>query len=336
MKVDLPLTGPAADAPDAARALADVGIDGVFTFEGAHDPFVPLIRAAGAAALDLYTNVAIGLPRSPMHLAQVAHDLQSLGRGRFLLGLGSQVRAHIERRYGAKWADPTAHAGEQVAAVREILRCWQTGDELHFEGRFHQHTLMPPTFRPAPNDHGAPPVLLAGVGPRMVETAGRTADGWVIHPFNGDGYLHDVALPALERGLATSRRGRSDLVVIAGAIVAPVGPEVDERAARAATRAMVAFYASTPAYRVVLDEAGFGALQPELQQLTRAGRWDDMPALVSDDVVDAIAFVGDVPTIARQLRRRFGGIADRLALSVQGGAGPETLGSLAEELRRST
>ena len=329
MKIDAPLSGDVAGGTAAARQLASAGASGAFTFEGPHDVFVPLVLAAGAGVgLDLYTNVAIAFPRSPMHLAYTAYDLHALSQGRFTLGLGSQVRAHIERRYGSTWSEPAARMKELVRAVKAILGAWQDGTSLDFRGRFTTHTLMPPTFDPGPNPYGVPPVVIGAVGPRMTEVATEVADGLIVHPLNSERSLRDHTLPAVERGMVRAGRDRAGFSITAGAIVGVWQHDSDRAAVCVGLRAMVAFYGSTPAYRVLLEADGYGDLQPELHRLSREGRWAAMAELIDDDVLDRFTLRGSPAQVGAALRDRYGGVVDRVALSPQGGLSMTALAEL--------
>lgn len=315
MKLDAPLLGSSlSSAAPLARDAEAAGFDGVFTFDGPHDPFGALALAAGHTRLDVATGVAIALARSPMTLAQVAHDLQAYSGGRFTLGLGSQVRAHVERRFSMPWSRPVARMKEYVAALRAIFACWNDDAPLRFEGEFWRHTLMPPLLRPAPCEHGAPPILLAAVGERMLDAAGEVADGWIVHPFHSRRYLEGFAHPAIAAGRARSGATR-DFRIVAQALVVTGATEAEMTAAREAVRAQIAFYASTPAYRPVLEAEGEGALQEELRALTKQGRWAEMSAIVSDAMIDRYAIVGPPEEAGRELRRRYDGIAARVALA---------------------
>jgi probable F420-dependent oxidoreductase len=298
VRLDADLTA----VPAAVAELEDAGVGGVFTYEGPGDPFLPLVPAAlGSRSLALYTNLAIALPRSPMHLAYLAHDLQRASGGRFSLGLGTQVKAHVTRRFGATWESPVAQLREWVTAIRAIQRSWATGEPLDFVGRWTQHTYCPPLFVPPP----APPapILLGAMGPRMTAMAVEVADGLLVHPFN-------TAL-SLSTTLAQVPAG---FPVIGQAVV---GVGHDERSlsqARTAVRSLVAFYASTPAYRRVLDVHGWGELQTDLQSLTRSGRWAELPAALPDEVLEAVALIGSPAEVAAGLRDRFAR-CERVALS---------------------
>lgn len=288
-----------------------MGFDGVFTFEGQHDVFLPLALAAGSG-LDLMTNIAVAFPRSPMHLAHTAYDLQLLSGGRFRLGLGSQVQAHIERRYGSEWSRPAARMREYVLAVKAILGSWQTGEPLDFRGEFTTHTLMSPTFNPGPNPHGVPRVMMAGLGPVMTRTAAEVADGYLIHPFNSDRFTRTVAMPAIDAGLARAGRDRSELEVMPQFIVGAGRTDAEISTARAGVRRMLAFYGSTPAYRPVLEAEGYGDLQTELNALTRQGRFSELPSLIDDTLLDRIGVTGTPSEVAAAIIARSAGIADRI------------------------
>ena len=318
MLVDAALTGFPDAAPEAAR-LEALGYDGAFSFEGPHDPFFPLVQAAAATErITLYPGVAIAFARSPMRLAQIAQDLQTISGGRFLLGLGTQIRAHIERRFGMPWSRPAARLREMVLAIREIWRCWSEGAPLAFEGEFYRHTLMTPMFDPGPNLYGDPPIFLAGVGPRVTEVAGELADGFFVHPLNTERSLRNLTLPALARGLERTGRTPKDLSISLQLIVASgTGDEQIERA-REAARTQIGFYASTPAYRVVLDEHGLGELQPELRRLSKQGRWEEMARCVDDDLLEQIAVCAPLDRLAERVSARCREQVERVSLIAPG------------------
>lgn len=310
LPVDTQLTAGLADVSRDARELADVGFDGVFSFEGRHDPFLPLGLAA-SCGLDLMTNIAVAFPRSPLQLAQAAYDLQALSGGRFRLGLGSQVRAHVERRYGAAWSRPVERMADIVRATRAVLTCWQDGTRLNYEGEFVRLTLMTPMFDPGPNPHGIPPILVGGLGPRMVAMAAEVADGVLVHAFNSDRFVRGRTLAAVGEGLTRAGRDRDAITIVAQFIVAAYRTEQEQERAQRGVRDLLAFYASTPAYRPVLDVEGYGDLQPELNRLSKENRWAEMPALVDDELLGRLAVVGTPAEVARQILRRCDGVADR-------------------------
>jgi probable F420-dependent oxidoreductase len=317
LAVDVWLSPSVVGAADRARVLEDIGVDGVFTFENAHDLFFPLVAAAPACSLDLLTNVAIAFPRSPIHLAHAAYDLHLLSGGRFRLGLGSQVRAHIERRYGSRWVQPVEQMREWVEATRAILRSWQDGTRVDFRGEHTRHTLMTPAFDPGPNPHGVPPVLVGALGPRMTEMAAAVADGILVMPFNSDRHFHERTLPAIDRGLAGAGRRLDDVEIIAEVIVA-CGTDEAELQRAMAVKGILAFYGSTPSYRPVLDVHGWGDLQPELNRLSKLGEWAAMTELITDEMVRTIAVVGTPDECAQQIVDRFGGSAARVCVYFPG------------------
>ncbi|MDP9822280.1 TIGR03617 family F420-dependent LLM class oxidoreductase [Nocardioides massiliensis] len=322
MEIEVQLDARPGEAAERARVLLASGVDGLFTFEGQHDVFLPLAETALAhpdgVPADLTTNVAIALPRSPMHLAHTAHDLQTLSKGRFRLGLGSQIKPHIENRYGSTWDRPAARMREWVAAVRAILASWQDGTRLDFRGEFTRHTLMAPTFNPGPNAYGVPPVLMGALGPVMTRTAAEVADGLLVMPFNSGDHFRERTLPAIEAGLDRAGRDRSDLQVVPQVICA-VGrtPEEIEQAS-VGCRFLLGFYGSTPAYRPVLEVAGREDVQPELNRLSKQGDFAAMAELVDDDLFDTIAVRGTPEQVAAEIHRRFGEHADRVCVYFPG------------------
>lgn len=300
-----------------ARRYEDAGYDGVWTGEVRNDAFLPLVVAAEhTERVQLGTGVATAFPRSPMHLAHTAHDLQLASGGRFILGLGPQIRTHVEKRLGGTWGQPVARLRELVLALRAIWECWNTGAELDFRGEFYRHTLMTPMFTPPPSPTGPPRVFLAAVGPRMTELAGEIADGLVAHGFTTPAYLREVTVPALERGLARGGRSRSSFEITCPVFV--VSGRDERELAEAATRArlQLAFYGSTPAYAAVLAHHGWGALQPELHALSKQGQWEEMGRRIDDDVLHTFAVVGPPEEIPARLAQRYAGVLDRVSLAV--------------------
>ncbi len=335
MKIDAGLLVPPPLVDGRAEALAATGVDGLFTFEGPHDVFTPLVLAARTGC-DLYTNVAIAFPRSPMHLAHQAWDLALLSRGRFALGLGSQVQAHVERRYGATWSSPVERMAEWVAALRAIYARWQDGAALAFEGANTRHTLMTPAFDPGPLPDGPPPIWLGALGPKMVGLATAVADGLLIHPFTSDRHLAEVTLPRVADGLAAAGRSRSDLTLVGQAVVACTTDPARQADLDTAARWLIGFYGSTPAYAAVLETEGRAHLHPELRRLSREGRWDEMAALVDDDLLDAVVLRGDPEAVAGRLLGRYGAAADRVALSTPGGIDDGDLAAVVAAVRATT
>jgi probable F420-dependent oxidoreductase len=320
-------------ASDRALELTAAGVAGLFTFEGPHDVFLTLAAAAGAVETDLMTNVAIAMPRSPMHLANAAYDLQLMSKGRFRLGLGSQIKPHIEKRYGATWSPPAARMREIVLAVKAILGSWQDGTPLHFEGEFTRHTLMPPAFVPGPNPYGVSPVLLGALGPVMTRTAAEVADGLLVMPFHSHRHFRERTLPAVDEGLGRSGRTRADFAILPQAIVAMGRTDEELAAASAGVRGLLAFYGSTPAYLPVLDVEGWSDVQPELNRLSKKGDFAAMFELVSDEMLETLAVRGTPEECAAEIRRRFGDVADRVCAYFPGYDVPlDRLGDLATAL----
>ena len=334
LKIDgsLLVNDPADAGPLAAR-LEAAGYTGGFTFEGQHDPFLPLcVAAQQTERLELITAIAVAFARNPMTLANTAYDLQLLSKGRFILGLGTQIRPHIERRFSMPWSKPAARMREMVLAVRVILDGWQTGTLLDFKGEFYQHTLMPPVFDPGPNPHGTPRIFLAGVGPRMTEVAGEVADGFLVHPFHTPGFLRDETLPALERGLERGARARSDYEISCQLIIASGDDEASLAAAKNGARAQISFYGSTPAYRPVLDSLGRGDLQEELRRMSKQGRWLEMAGLIDEELLGQIAVVGPRDELAGRIRERCAGLVDRVSLVSPFAPDPSLWADLVAEL----
>jgi probable F420-dependent oxidoreductase len=332
VKIDTMLAG-LEEAPAHAHRLEQLGLDGAFTFEGPHDAFTPLILAAGATTtLELATNVAIAFPRNPVQLAHQAYDLQLLTRGRFSLGLGSQIRAQVEKRYGASFDRPVARMREMVGALRAIFGTWETGAPLDFRGEFWSHTLMPPLFNPGPNPYGPPSIALGGLGPQMLRLASEVADGVLVMPFNTAAHFAARSLPAIEEGLARGGRDRSSLTVTGEVIVCCGRTEEEMEAARVAGRWLLSFYASTPAYRPVLEAEGWETLQPELNGLSKSGRWEEMPGLIDDGMLGALAAVGSPSEVALDIANRFGGQVDRVGFYTPSLINEDTLGELVSAL----
>ena len=295
-----------------ARELEEMGYSGIHTAETGHDPFLPLVIAAQATSrVDLATAIAVAFARSPMTLAHIGHDLNAASRGRFALGLGSQIRAHITRRFSMPWSQPAARMREFILAMRAIWANWHESTPLRFTGKFYAHTLMTPFFTPTNTEFGPPRVLLAAVGPLMTEVAGEVADGIIVHAFTTEKYLRETTLPALERGFAKAGKRRADFEVRYPCFVVTGRDERELAQASAATKQQIAFYGSTPAYKPVLDSIGVGELQTELNAMSKQGRWAEMGGLVTDDMLDAFAIVAPPEEIATRLLARYGDIIDR-------------------------
>jgi probable F420-dependent oxidoreductase len=319
VKIDVPIMkhDPAAIIR-VAREREEAGYHGLFTAETQHDPFLPLAIAAGATErIELQTIIAVAFARNPMLLANVGHDLQLYSGGRFSLGLGSQIRPHIENRFSMTWSRPAARMREFILALRAIWRCWEEGEALDFRGDFYQHTLMTPNFNPGPNGHGPPKVLLAAVGPAMTAVAAEVADGLLVHGFTTARYLRERTLPTIEKGLATSGRTRAEFDISCPVFLVTGQTEEAMSKSRRRVCQQIAFYGSTPAYRSVLELHGWGALQTELNALSKSARpdkWREMGRLIDDEVLAAFAVVGEPSGLAGQIAARFGDDVDRISL----------------------
>ncbi|MEW6273164.1 MAG: TIGR03617 family F420-dependent LLM class oxidoreductase [Thermodesulfobacteriota bacterium] len=334
MKVDGILPFSLAHVAARAGELERLGFDAALSAEVANDPFLPLaIAAEHTVRIDLMTSIAVAFARSPMTLAQTAHDLNAWSKGRLILGLGSQVRAHVTRRFSMPWSRPASRMRELILAMRAIWESWYRGAKLDFRGEFYSHTLMTPMFTPQETSYGPPRVMVAGVNPRMTEIAGEVADGFIAHAFTSERYLREVTLPAIERGLARAGRARASFEVCCRVFVVAGDDERAFAASRDMVRGQIAFYASTPAYRPVLELHGWGDLQVELNELTRRGAWGDMASLVTDEVLDAFAVVAPDPDrLVERIGARCAGLVDRLAFTARS-ADPERAAEQVARLR---
>ncbi|WP_283616547.1 TIGR03617 family F420-dependent LLM class oxidoreductase [Mycolicibacterium poriferae] len=327
MKIMTALFGPT-DAVQRATLLQEAGASGVFTFEGPHDVFTPLALASTVPGLDVMSNVAIALPRNPIQLAHQANDLQLLSEGRFILGLGTQIRTQIEKRYGAEFDRPVARMKELVGALRAIFATWNTGERLDFRGEFYRHTLMTPTFVPGPNPFGPPPIFLGALGPRLTRATAEVADGLLVMPFGSKRFLHETTMPAVREGLAAAGRSDDDFAVVPEIIVSVGSDDRDH----ASTRMLLAFYGSTPAYRPVLDAHGWGDLQPELNAMSKQGRWQEMATLIDDQMLHTIAACGTPAEVAAHIRDRVEGVSDRICLYQPGPIAVDALAEIVDAL----
>ncbi|MGD0392423.1 MAG: LLM class F420-dependent oxidoreductase [Acidimicrobiales bacterium] len=312
MRVDGGIGFDPAGVVESARLAEQVGYDGLWSAEVDHDPFLPLALAAEhTERIDLGTGIAVAFARNPMNLAMVANDLQTLSEGRFMLGLGSQIKPHIEKRFSMPWSHPAPRMRELIMAVRAIWASWSDGSRLAFRGEFYRHTLMTPMFDPGPNPYGNPRIFLAAVGQRMTEVAGEVADGMLAHPFTTERYLREVTAPALDRGLAAGGRVRADMEISFPGLVVTGADEAGFAAATKAVKTQLAFYGSTPAYRPVLELHGWGDLQADLNTLSKRGSWEEMADLIDDEILKTLAVVGELDDIAPMVLERFGGVVDR-------------------------
>ena len=298
----------------AATAAEAMGYDGVWSAETSHDPFLPLVlAAANTERIQVGTGIAVAFARNPMNLAMVANDLQTMSKGRFMLGLGSQIKPHIEKRFSMSWSHPAPRMRELILAMRAIWASWSDGSRLAFRGEFYRHTLMTPFFNPGPNKYGNPKIILAAVGEMMTEVAGEVADGMLVHAFTTERYLREVTLPALERGAAKAGKTRADLQISYPGMVVTGIDEAEMEAATKAVKTQIAFYGSTPAYRPVLELHGWGDLQTELNVLSKRGEWDEMGRRIDDEVLDAFAVVAPLENVADRVLARYGDLVDRFS-----------------------
>jgi probable F420-dependent oxidoreductase len=324
-----------ADVPAAARAAEAAGFDGLITTENRNDPFLALgVAAVNTTRVALGTGVAIAFSRSPMPVANAAWDLQVTSRGRFVLGLGSQVRAHNEKRFSVPWSAPAPRLREYVEALRAIWRCWETGEKLDFRGQHYTFTLMTPNFTPRSTGQPMVPVMIAAVGPGMLRVAGEVCDGVRLHGFCTRRYVDEVVMRELRTGMLRGGRERERFEISGGGFIATGADEASVANMVEWVRYRVAFYASTPAYWPVLEVHGLGDLGRKLNAMSRAGQWDRMAGEIPDDVVRLFAAVGTHREIAREIERRFGGVADSIALSGGYGVRQEIPPDLVQDIRR--
>ncbi len=334
LKLDGGIPNRLADAAAVAGALEHDGYDGGWAAETNHDPFFPLLLAAEhTSRLELGTNIAVAFARNPMIIANIGWDLQAYSQGRFNLGLGTQIRPHIEKRFSMPWSHPARRMREFVSALHAIWHAWKDGTRLRFEGDFYTHKIMTPMFTPEPQPYSAPRIFIAAVGEAMTEMCGEVADGHLGHPMVSKRYLDDVTVPALLRGMQRSGRSRDDFQVSAEVMVATGGNDTELSVATAVVRKQIAFYGSTPAYCRVLDLHGWGDLQTELHRLSLEGQWDTMGTLIDDEMLAAFAVVGPVDTIAAALKARCEGSVDRV-LPIFMTASPACVSAALKEFRQ--
>ena len=302
MKIDASLiTRDHLDAGKLAASFESEGYDGVYTFEGPHDPFLPLSIACGTTAtIDLMTSVAIGFARNPMILANLGYDLQLMSKGRFTLGLGSQIKPHIEKRFSMPWSSPAKRMGEMVAAIKAIWNAWQFKEPLNFRGEFYSHTLMTPFFNPGENPFGIPKILMAAVGPLMLEAAAENADGIIIHPFHSVKSFHELTLPVLKNRLQDK-----DFQIAMGLIVGLGSNQAEIDQAKLSCATQISFYGSTPAYKSMLEVHGYEGLHLELNKLSKKGEWDKMVKIVPDEIIEEFAIIGSPAEAAKNLLSRY-------------------------------
>ena len=317
------------------------GYDGFWVPETAHDPFMPLVLASQTTTtIELGTSIAVAFARSPMTLANTAYDLQLYSEGRFVLGLGSQIKPHITKRFSMEWSKPAARMRDMILAIRAIWDCWNEQTKLNYRGEFYQHTLMTPFFDPGPNPFGNAKIFLAGVGPLMTEVAGEVADGFICHGFTTERYLREVTIPALDRGRARAGKGSvtkpdSSFEIVGPSFVVTGNDEADTDKAAQATRQQIAFYGSTPSYRPVLDLHGWGGMQEELNAMSKQGEWEKMAGLINDEVLTTFAVVGKPESIGAELHARYGDVIQRLSFYAPYKSDPERWAKVMASLKAS-
>lgn len=317
MKVDAMLTNDMSQVSTSAQRLEAIGYDGLKIAELNHDPFLPLtLAAANTTKVELVTSVAVAFSRTPMTLAQVAHDLNAFSNGRLVLGIGSQVKPHIERRFSMFWDKPAAQMRDFLSAMHAIYDCWYDGERLDFDGEYYTHNLMPDTFTPKNTSAGRPRIILSATGPMMTRVAAELSDGLIMHPFSSEQYVREVSQPAIAQGLANANKSMDEFSLDYAPLIATGSTE--EALAKAITqiRDRIAFYGCTVAYRPVLELHGWGGLQDALIPLNRAHRKEDMAALIDDEILHTLAIVGEPRAVAEQLKNRFGDIITRTGFFV--------------------
>lgn len=323
MKLDRLLTAHSLDDAIAiARHAEDLGFDGVWSMENKHDPFLSLaVAATSTDRLQLGTAIALAFPRSPMSLAYTAWDLQRASAGRFILGLGTQVKGHNQRRYSVQWESPGPKLRDIVLALRAIWDCWQHGTKLDFQGEFYRHTLMTPAFSPGRIDHPHIPIYIAGVNPYICRLAGELCDGFHAHPFHSPAFLRERVLPQIEEGARKAGRSRKDVVVASSTFVIMGDSRAEIDKMRETVRMQIAFYASTRTYKPVLDVHGWGDVCLKLNAKAAKGEWQAMADDVTDEMLDAYAVTGAPAEIPALLRERYDGLLDRVAFYHQDRSG---------------
>jgi probable F420-dependent oxidoreductase len=334
VQVLLPIYGLSDAATEAAR-LERAGADGVFTFEGPHDVFLPLALAAAATDLAVMTNVAIAFPRNAVHLAHSAWDLHMLSGGRFTLGLGAQIRTHVERRFGMDFDRPVARMQDTVEAVRAIFATWQDGVPLDHRGPYRSHTLMTPVFSPPASQWGPPPVVVGGLGPKMCAMAAEVADGLAVMPVTSERFFSEVTMAAVAEGAARRDPALPPLELLPELIVCTGRDEAEMETAEAGCRGLLGFYSSTPAYRPVFELEGYGEIQPAARNLTREGRWDELSELIEDPLLQKISVRGTPAEVARQIAERYGAHTERVAVYLPYGPADGLLEELVDEMHRA-
>jgi len=318
MKLDTGIaTRDLALVPAEARAAEENGFDAIWSMEAGNDGFLPLALAAEhTSRIKMGPSVAIAFPRSPMATAYTSWDLAALSKGRFILGLGTQVKGHIERRYGVKWEPPVPKLREYILSLKAIFKCWaEGGKKLSFQGKYYNFSLMTPFFAPRPHNYSIP-IYIAGVNEYILRMAGELCDGLHAHPFTSATYLRDFLIPHIEQGLQKSGRSRKDFTIFTTAFVIVGRNDEEIEKAKAGVRQQISFYASTRTYQVVLEMHGWGDVAPKLNELAAKGDWASMPKLITDEMLDVYAVTGTYDNIADKVKERYEGLLDRVAFYV--------------------
>ncbi len=299
---------------EQAAALEASGHLGAFTAETAHDPFLPLVVAAQhTETLQLGTSIAVAFARNPMTLANTARDINEFSEGRMILGLGSQIKPHITKRFSMEWSKPAARMRDFIEALHAIWDCWDSGEPLQHRGDFYTHVLMTDFFNPGPSTHGKPDIYLAAVGPMMVRVCAELCDGWMVHPFGTPEYFHDVALPRFRGYMDDAGRPHDACQIALPAFVVTGKDDAEMEQSANFVKGQIGFYGSTPAYREVLDHHGWSDLQTELNAATKSGRWAELPSLIDDEMLATFAVVAEPDDVEQALEDRWGATVDRIS-----------------------
>jgi probable F420-dependent oxidoreductase len=300
--------------PALARFADETGFDGIWTFETAHEPFLPLVLAAEhSRRLSVGTSIAVAFARSPAILASISWDLARFSQGRFILGLGTQVKGHNERRFGVKWDKPVDKMSEVILAVRAFWDCWQNQTRLDFQGEYFKLNLMTPFFSPAPHKYHRIPIFIAGVNRRMCQLGGELCEGFHVHPLHSARYLREVVLPNIGQGLAKAGRQRQALEVSSSIFVIPTDDPAEAARYESGVRQQVSFYASTPPYRPVFDLEGWGDVADRLKSFAARGLWKEMPSLITDEMLERLALRGSWSELPAKVSKKYAGLLDRVS-----------------------
>ncbi|WP_416899616.1 MAG: TIGR03617 family F420-dependent LLM class oxidoreductase [Minwuia sp.] len=333
MKIDRTVRTDLDKVPGEVREAEALGHDGIATAELANDPFLALVLAAEhSEKVELATAIAVAFARSPMTLAIQAHDLNAYSKGRFILGLGSQIKPHITKRFSMPWSAPAARMKELIQAVQAIWACWYDGARLDFHGEHYTHTLMTPMFTPDNTQYGKPKIFLAAVGPKMTETAAEVADGLLVHAFTTPSYFREVTVPTVKKTMEAAGRKRADFEFSLPVMAAIATNDQELEKARFSLKKRISFYGSTPNYKPVLDHHGWGDLQPELNMMSKQGLWDEMAHKIPDEVLDTFGIAGTPAQVTDWVIENFGGELDRVTVDVTAN-GPDEAKELMAKLR---